>query len=172
MSVEYEVTTLKVVDEHNQVIGSMPDTRLRDSPQERVRAVVVLITTPDNQLLIQKRSKKKYIYPQYWDNSVGGMVEAHQTEIDCALQELDEEVGLQLSEQNITFHSINYIKHQFNEYVYYYHYQTEKFTPQTNWEVSETKWVSLEVIKKMIAQGEKFTPACKKGIKIIYGEQL
>jgi len=55
------------------------------------RCSVVVISDNEENILLQKRSKHKYIYPFWWDNSAGGILKTNQTDNECIIEELSEE---------------------------------------------------------------------------------
>lgn len=59
-------------------------------------AVHVWIVTPDDRILLQRRSRRKVNNPGLWDVSAAGHVSAGEDPIDCAVREVEEELGLSL----------------------------------------------------------------------------
>jgi isopentenyldiphosphate isomerase len=58
------------------------------------RTVHVWVVTPDNRILLQRRSLTKDVYPGLWDTSAAGHIEAGGTSIPAAIREVGEELGL------------------------------------------------------------------------------
>lgn len=84
---------LSVVDANDLVIGIAPrDSIHRD--RLRHRAVHILVFNDSNFLYLQKRSMNKDINPDLWDSSAAGHVDAGERYDDCALREIDEELGI------------------------------------------------------------------------------
>jgi len=65
--------------------------------------VHIWLYTKDGELLFQKRSNTKAIYPSLWDVSVAGHISAGETKIQSAIREVEEEIGLQLAEKDLEF---------------------------------------------------------------------
>lgn len=85
-----------VVDEDNRVIGQ----ERRDVVHAqglRHRAVHVLVFNKRGELLLQKRSRLKDVHPGKWDSSAAGHLEVGETDVDCAVRELAEELGIEVS---------------------------------------------------------------------------
>lgn len=61
------------------------------------RVVHVWLVNPHGELLIQKRSMLKEAYPGMWDISAAGHVSWGETALDAAGKELDEELGVSFS---------------------------------------------------------------------------
>ncbi|MBC9796069.1 NUDIX hydrolase [Sinomicrobium weinanense] len=59
----------------------------------------VWLYTTDGKVLLQKRSACKDTFPGYWDVSVAGHIGAGEASLSSALREVEEELGLQLSEK-------------------------------------------------------------------------
>lgn len=57
--------------------------------------------TKNQKILIQKRSQHKDTYPSLWDVSVAGHIGAGETIEDAAIREIAEEIGLQISKQEL-----------------------------------------------------------------------
>lgn len=60
------------------------------------RAVHLNALTPDGKLIVARRAAHKQIDPGLWDNLVGGMVPAGESDLDALAREAREEAGLDL----------------------------------------------------------------------------
>ena len=82
-----------IVDEDNRVIGQ---TRRRIMRSQRLihRASYILVFNGRGELLIQRRTLGKDIYPGHWDVAAGGVVLAGETPHQSAQRELQEELGI------------------------------------------------------------------------------
>lgn len=67
------------------------------------RVVHVWIMNSKNELLIQKRSCQKSFFPNVWDVSVGGHVDAGESSIDASVREVFEEIGVKLKPNEMEF---------------------------------------------------------------------
>lgn len=63
--------------------------------------VHVWFYTSDGQILMQKRGSKKATYPNLWDVSVAGHVHSGETIEAAVLREVEEEIGLLISKNEI-----------------------------------------------------------------------
>ena len=86
-----------VVNERDEVIGQQPRSEVHHRGLMH-RAVHVLVFNGAGQVFLQKRSLKKDRQPGLWDSSASGHVDAGEGYDACAVRELREELGLQLSE--------------------------------------------------------------------------
>jgi isopentenyldiphosphate isomerase len=84
---------VQVVDDDNKVVGAAPRHRVR-SENLTHRATYILVLNPRGQLLVQKRTITKDVYPGYWDPCTGGVVLAGESYEQGAERELEEEMGI------------------------------------------------------------------------------
>ncbi|WP_010522596.1 NUDIX hydrolase [Aquimarina agarivorans] len=63
----------------------------------------IWIYTPTGQVLIQKRAINKDTYPNLWDISVAGHLSAGDTPSTAAVREIQEEIGVKISEEKLFF---------------------------------------------------------------------
>ena len=79
--------------------------------------VHVWLYTTDGRVLIQQRGKNKTTHPLLWDVSVAGHVGAGEKIVTAAIREVQEEVGLTISESDMeplgTFKAIHKISEDF-----------------------------------------------------------
>ncbi|MFR0674338.1 NUDIX hydrolase [Enterobacterales bacterium AW_CKDN230030176-1A_HGKHYDSX7] len=81
------------VDEHDQVLGSLPRAELRARGLIG-RCTFILLFNRAGELCVHRRTLSKAIYPGYWDVAAGGMVAAGERYDDSAARELREELGV------------------------------------------------------------------------------
>ena len=130
-----------VLDEKGNFTGKM-ETREK-CHQEGIwhKAVVVFILNGKKQVLLQRRSPNKKLWPNLWDITAGGHVLAGEFGFQAIIRECQEELGITLDPKEITFlgasTSINekgaIINKHFNEYY-----------------IAEVKWVDQEEITRKI----------------------
>ena len=122
------------------------------------KAVTLFIINSKNQVLLQKRSASKKMWPNMWDITAGGHVLAGEFGFQAIIREAKEELGINLNKNDITFigSSIstniknNIINRHFNEY-----YVANKDVDETSLilqkdEVSEVKWIDKgDIIQKI-----------------------
>ena len=84
---------LAVVDDEDKVVGSeRRDVIHRDGLKHR--AVHIFALSQKGEVFLQKRSRLKDKCPGLWDSSAAGHVDAGEEYQDCAIRELEEELGL------------------------------------------------------------------------------
>lgn len=69
----------------------------------RHKAVVVFILNSDDQVLLQKRSASKKMWPNMWDVSSGGHAASGEFGFQTGIRECQEELGITLEPQDLTF---------------------------------------------------------------------
>ena len=82
-----------IVDDRNRVVGAAPrqEMRRRRLPH---RATFILVFDSKGQLLVQKRTLTKDLYPGYFDLAAGGVVVEGESYEDSAEREAEEELGI------------------------------------------------------------------------------
>lgn len=128
------------------------------------KAVVLFIINSNNEVLLQKRSSNKKLWPNMWDISAGGHVLAGEYGFEAAIREAEEELGIDnIKRENMLFleSCISHIKkgniidNMLNEYyIIHKDLDIKELTLQTE-EVSEVKWFKVEEISKMLNDGYK-----------------
>lgn len=89
------------------------------------RSAHLWIATPDGRLLLQRRSPSKENWPNLWDISVAGHIDAGESPIEAAIREAHEELGLTLRAEELRhlgtlrYHAVlnggAYIENEFHE---------------------------------------------------------
>jgi isopentenyl-diphosphate delta-isomerase len=86
-----------VVNDRDEVTGRQPRSEVHRLGLMH-RATHVLVFNRRGQVFLQKRSMQKDRQPGLWDSSASGHVDSGEEYDDCAVRELREEIGLQVSE--------------------------------------------------------------------------
>ena len=97
---------LNIVNEHDKVIGTIlrgDYQRLVKQKLGYLRAVDIFMVNDQGQLWIPRRAAHKHIAPNGLDYSAGGHVSAGETYLEACLHEIQEELGLKVSKQDLTF---------------------------------------------------------------------
>jgi len=85
---------LEVVNEHGEVLRTLPRSVIHGDPSLMHRVVHILVSNDGGELLLQKRSMNKDVAPGKWDTSVGGHVNAGETIHEALRREMEEELGI------------------------------------------------------------------------------
>ena len=122
------------------------------------KAVVVFIINSKGQVLLQKRSANKRMWPDTWDVTAGGHVLAGEFGFQSILRECKEELGIELNKNDITFIGAgisnnikgDIVNNHFNEYYVANKEVDEIKLRLQEEEVSEVKWIDKdEIIEKI-----------------------
>ncbi len=104
------------------------------------------------EVLVQKRSMNKKVFPGCWDMSCAGHVDAGERTIDGLIREVKEELGVDISEKDCHF-EFEYIEDECFEIGQLYTIKMDREAKDFNIqeeEVEQVKWVSFEEFKKML----------------------
>lgn len=122
------------------------------------KAVVTFIMNSKQQVLLQRRSANKKLWPNMWDVSAGGHVLAGEFGFQAGIRECKEELGIELNKNDLTFLGAttssniknNIVNNLFNEYyIVNKEVNVTKLQLQEE-EVSEVKWIDKdEIIEKI-----------------------
>ena len=136
-----------VVDSGNNVIGRKPRGEVHAQKLHH-RAVHVFVFNPKGDLYLQKRSHLKDAFPGAWDSSAAGHLDVGEPYIDCAVRELEEELGIQTSASALTLHAtVDSCENTGWEFVQLFsiHYKGKLRYPCS--EVECGNWFALEEVK-------------------------
>lgn len=142
------------VDEHNNVIGSISRGVAHETPNVYYRTIYVLVKDKEGKILIQRRSTTKDLFPNCWDLSVGGHVNFGKSYPETAVRELREELGLNVVEGDIVLKGEVLVRlPKSREYfnIFEYTLKPNESIATLEEEVSDTRWMSIEDIKKSMA---------------------
>ena len=122
------------------------------------RAVVVFVINSNNQVLLQKRSASKKMWPNMWDITAGGHVLSGELGYQAAIREAKEEINLDIDKSDMTYiggcisetNKNGMIDKHFNEYyIVQKDVDINDLTLQEE-EVQDIKWFDKEDLIKRI----------------------
>lgn len=115
------------------------------------------------EILVQKRAMQKKKFPGFWDMPCAGHVEAGETAIFGAIREAKEEIGIDVSEEEMRF-MFEYIEDDAWEIGQVFFFKLDKDIPEMKLqekEVEEVKWLNFEEFKSLF-YSEKWVPMDKE----------
>ena len=131
------------------------------------KAVVAFIINSKEQVLLQKRSPNKKMWPNMWDIGVGGSALEGESPQDAAHRETGEEIGYDMCfDDRRAFVTSNHGSCFDDFFVVNQDLDINKLTPQPE-EVSELMWADEAEILSMIDRGE-FVPYNKSLISFLF----
>ncbi len=133
------------------------------------RTVHVWFLNSQGEILLQRRSKNKWVYPNYWDISVGGHVSAGQTNLEAAKKETQEELGLILPDlifkhlftikEHVVINNGVYINNEFQDVYLVRSDISISDLKLSSEEVEEVRWISIKDFELWAkGQGERLVP--------------
>lgn len=111
------------------------------------------------EILIQKRASSKKMYPNRWDMSCAGHVDAGETPVQGAIREAKEEIGIDVTEDECKF-IFEYVEDRCGELGQVFFIRQDKEIDEFSIdkeEVAKIKWVSIEEFKD-IFYSDKWVP--------------
>lgn len=146
---------LTEVDSINRVIGPIPRGVAHSSP-DRIYRTIFVIVKRGKEILLQKRSPTKDLYPDCWDLSVGGHVNYGKSYVETAIKELKEELGIVATEKELRFLGEVLVKlPTSNEFFHVFEFTLDEnddiqIEPD---EVSQIRWMTIKDIKESMEKG-------------------
>ena len=156
---------LVLVDEKDNVLGLMNKDDCHKKDGLLHRGFIIFILNKKGNVLIQKRSRYKKLWPLYWDASCAGHPYKSETYERAGERRLKEELGFSCKLNLLSTFRLraNYkgIGSE-NEICAVLFGNYDGYVVPNPHEVAEWKWVDLEKLKEMISKHpEEYTPWLK-----------
>jgi len=94
---------LDVLDENGNKTGLTKPRSAIHRDGDWHRAVHIWVINNKGEILLQRRAPSKDSYPDFWDISVGGHLQAGDDLLLAAVREIKEEIGLDISSSDLQF---------------------------------------------------------------------
>lgn len=154
-------------DENRLPLGRTAERSGRMRPGEYRTVVHVCVFDRQGRLLIQQRAQSKFIFPNLWDVSVGGGVDAGETSRQGAEREFREELGVPLDLSGLRPSiTVNFGGGFDDFYILTRDLEPEDLTLQKE-EVLAVRWASLKEILLMLADGT-FIPYPESFLRFLF----
>jgi len=144
-----------IVDENDKPIG---DATIQEAREKSLihRVARIMVENPETkQILLQKRSPK-LLWPNCWDNSAAGHVDAGEDWLQGARRELREEIGIDtnyLEEVGTYFTEAMQQGYKLRRFNRVYKYETTTLpTNLQEEEVTEVRWFTPEEIRDLLKE--------------------
>jgi len=161
--------TLIVINRNDKIVGYKSKQECHACPGLLHRAFSVFIFNGKNELLLQKRSRQKLLWPQFWSNSCCSHPKKDEDLIKSAQKRLKEELGFttQLKHLGNLYYQANFknigCEHEITQILTGVYDGKIKINPV---EISDLRWLSFEDLKKEINKhSDWFTPWLKLIVK-------
>lgn len=154
-------------DENRLPLGKTAERSAPRAPGEYRMVVHVCVFDCRGRLLIQRRAPEKFIWPDLWDVSVGGGVDAGETSRQGAEREFREELGVSLDLSGLRPSvTVNFDGGFDDFYILTQDLPLEELTLQKE-EVRAVRWASLEEVLDMLAAGT-FIPYPESFLRFLF----
>ena len=148
---------LDIVDEQGNLTGEVMDREKVHDLNLLHWEVAVFVINNKKQVLLQKRAATKRFNPNKW-GLCAGHVDSGENIEDTALREVEEEIGLELSLNDLhILEKMEVKKRESNSHltrIYYVVCNEDKFKVQIE-ELSEVKWFNIDDIINMIKNNDE-----------------
>ncbi len=150
-----------VLDEHGEFTNRVESRDKCHKEGLWHKAVALYIINSKNEVLLQKRSANKKLWPNLWDITAGGHVLAGEFGFQSIIREIKEEIGIDVNTNDITFIGAStsqnikkgIINNHFNEYyIVNKDIDVSDLSLQEE-EVSDAKWFEKDDIISRINNG-------------------
>jgi len=135
---------LEIFDYEGNYLGLLDRKTCHNNPNIAHKAVHVLVFNSKKELILQKRSSKKELYPNFWDTSVGGHLIPGENYYDAAIRECKEELGFEPRSLTFLYTYKAFFPHETELVTTYYTIFDGPYIFQNSDEVSEIKAFSLD----------------------------
>jgi isopentenyl-diphosphate delta-isomerase len=167
MSIEEVV----LVDEKNNVLGTMPKAEVHQKETPLHRAFSVFIFNKDGKLLLQQRSYKKKTWPGVWSNSCCGHPKLNENNIEAAKRRIKEELRInidsidEIASYRYSFSKDGIMENEICPVLMGFTQEEPKINED---EIESVKWISWgEFLKDIEDNQEKYSPWCIEQAKIL-----
>ena len=140
-------------DENRVPLGRVAERHAKKAPGEYRMVVHVCVFNSLGQLLIQRRSPEKRVWPELWDVSVGGGVDAGETSRQGAEREVLEELGYDLDLTGLRPAVTVNFEGGFDDFFVVTRDLDIRDLRLQQEEVSDVRWVTLEDAMAMLDSG-------------------
>lgn len=152
---EQTVEMLDVVDMTDSVVGETPRKGVHNTNNLH-RSVHIFLVSLDGKIWLEKRGMNTDTYPGYYSSSAAGHVRKGESYMEGAVRESIEELGI----EGLKFDErgkLNASQKTSNEFVTFFVAESDKI-PREHEDTQKLEAFSVEQIRKMITDGQKFTP--------------
>ncbi len=148
---------LEIFDFEGNYLGILDRKACHNNPNIAHKTVHVLIFNSKKELILQKRSSNKDLYPNCWDTSVGGHLSPGETYYEAGIRECKEELGFEPASLTFLYSYIAFFPHETELVKTYYTIYDGPYMFQNSDEVSEIKAFSLDELFEM-DRNDQFSP--------------
>ncbi len=158
-----------IVDSNDKVIGKATRQECHSNKKLMHRGVDIFIFNSKGQLLLQKRSMKKDLYPGVWASSASGHLDSGETYEEAAERELKEELGIKTKFAPLAKYKCILEKESEIDMLFIGRHDGPFSISRE--EIDEARFFGMSYIKeKMAAEPEMFSAGFRKAFRVYIGE--
>lgn len=164
--VSFDNELLVLVDNQGNPIGSRSKLQCHLGPGVLHKAFSVFVFNSDNEVLLQKRSAEKMLWPSYWSNSCCSHPRHNEMESEAVSRRVSEELGISIDklEKHFEFEyraSFRDIGSEWERCSVFTASSDEEVSANEN-EIEAIKWVPMtKLTELLVTESERFTPWIK-----------
>jgi isopentenyldiphosphate isomerase len=140
-----------VVNDKDEVIGQRTRSDVHRLGLMH-RAVHIIVFNKNGDVFLQKRSMSKDRQPGLWDSSASGHLETGEEYDDCAVRELQEEIGLKPKRAPRRLFKLPASPETDQEHVWVYRCEAEGPFELNRTEIEQGGWFSSEEVTRWLAE--------------------
>ncbi len=169
MTIQYPEEMLDLVDEHDEIIGTMERDEVHAKGLSNFRVINVFLKNSAGKLFIPRRQVTKRLFPGALDISCGGHVSSGETYLEACAKELSEELNIDLTKVSYRIlGTMNPHQDGVSAFMTIYEIKTDE-TPDYNREdFGEHFWLYPEEVLERIKHGDKAKTDLPKLIQRFY----
>jgi len=158
------------VDKNDKYLGLIDKNKAHENRGILHRAICVFVVNNKKEILLQKRSKYKKLWPLYWSNTCCSHPKKGEAYVEAGERRLKEELGFscQLKPLFKIYYQAKYKSigaEKEISMILLGQYKNQKIKPNEK-EIADLSWMSLAKVRAQIkTKPNKFTPWFKKIIK-------
>lgn len=151
-----------VVDEENNSLEPMPRDQVHKNGIWH-RTTDILVLNSQGELLCEKRSMAKDVSPGEWESIFGGHTLAGEDDLESAIKEIEEELGLKVKGEELKFFKTVKVSDreknfQHNTFKSVYLLKFDGDLSDINFEeeeIGEVKWMDKKAVRRILESREK-----------------
>lgn len=151
---------LDILDENGNKIGVTKSRKDAHRDGDWHKTAFIFVVNDNGEIILQKRSQKKETNPNKWTASASGHISAGDTDIEGAIRELEEEIGIKADEESLKYlftvkeehieeENNLKVRHISDVYLLFKNIELSELKLQEE-EVSDVKYIHYKEFEKML----------------------
>lgn len=163
---------IDLVNENDEVIGSEEKMIVYKSGTKNFRTINVFFVNSNGEILIQRRSNNRKLFPGMWDFSAAGRIKSGEDYKHSAVRETEEELGVKVPLKEVAYLSPYKLNISSFKKIFVAHYDGD-FNNYDNDGIAELFYMNPEEIKNKLEEADNlFLPDYKEVFSYLYEHNL